>query len=123
SASSGAVDRALAARPKLSGEQVEMVRRVCSPDAPAIQVIAGRPGAGKTYAAAACVEALLTSGVPVLGCALSATAATELEAATNLRVLTGQPARTIARLVLDLDRNGIAPGSVLLVDEASMVGT
>ena len=67
-----------------------MVRRVCAPDTPAIQVVAGRPGAGKTYATAACVEAFLTSGVPVLGCALSATAAAELEAATNLQVLSGK---------------------------------
>lgn len=122
-AAEAAVQRAIEARPKLSTEQVEMIRAVCGPEASAIQVVAGRPGAGKTYATAACVEALLASGVPVLGCALSATAAAELEAATNLQVLTGQPARTIARLLLDLDRHGAPPGAVLLVDEASMVGT
>jgi conjugative relaxase-like TrwC/TraI family protein len=122
-AAEAAAERAIAARPKLSKEQVEMVRAVCGPQAPAIQVVAGRPGAGKTYATAACVEAFLASGVPVLGCALSATAAAELEAATNLEVLTGQPARTIARLLLDLERHGAPRGAVLLVDEASMVGT
>jgi conjugative relaxase-like TrwC/TraI family protein len=122
-ADANAVEQAIAARPKLSREQADMVRRVCAPDTPAVQVVAGRPGAGKTYATAACVEAFLTSGVPVLGCALSATAAAELEAATNLRVLTGQPARTIARLLLDLDRHGAPLGAALLVDEASMVGT
>jgi conjugative relaxase-like TrwC/TraI family protein len=122
-AADAAAERALAARPSLSAEQVGMVRAVCGPFSPAIQVVAGRPGAGKTYATAACVEALLASGVPVLGCALSATAAAELESATNLQVLTGQPARTIARLLLDLDRHGAPRGAVLLVDEASMVGT
>ena len=41
----------------------------------------------------------------------------------NLGVFTGQPARTIARLLLDFERDGVPPGAVLLVDEASMVGT
>src|SRR5439155_22098641 len=118
-----AVERAVAARPSLSDEQTEMVRSVCSADGPAIQIVAGRPGAGKTFATAACVEAFVTSGIPVVGCALSARAAAELESATNLGVLTGQPARTIARLLLDIDRHGLQAGTVLLVDEASMVGT
>ncbi|MGH9038928.1 MAG: AAA family ATPase, partial [Acidimicrobiia bacterium] len=116
---------ALARRPELSNEQVEMVAAVCSANE-AIQPIAGRPGAGKTYATDACVDALLASGVPVVGCALSATAAAELEAATGLGGATGHPATTIARLLTELDdprAGGFAPGTVLLVDEASMVGT
>src|SRR5205814_2037000 len=122
-ADSHAVERAIAARPSLSDEQMEMVHRVCSADGPAIQLVAGRPGAGKTFATAACVEAFVTSGIPVIGCALSARATAELESATNLRVLTGQSARTIARLLLDIERDGIPVGAILLVDEASMVGT
>ena len=124
-ANSEAVDAALGRRPELSGEQVEMVRSVCQ-SSQAIQPIAGRPGAGKTYAADACVEAFLASGSPVVGCALSATAAAELEAATSLGSATGRPATTIARLLSELDdpvSGGFAPGTVLLVDEASMVGT
>ncbi|MEW6477658.1 MAG: MobF family relaxase [Actinomycetota bacterium] len=120
-----AVDAALAQRPELSAEQVEMVRAVCLADQ-AIQPIAGRPGAGKTYAADACVEAFLASGIPVVGCALSATAAAELEATTSLGPATGRPATTIARLLGELDdpvSGGFAPGTVLFVDEASMVGT
>lgn len=120
-----AVNAALARRPELSGEQVEMVRAVCQ-SSQAVQPIAGRPGAGKTYAADACVEAFLASGIPVVGCALSATAAAELEAATSLGSTTGRPATTIARLLSELDdpvSGGFAPGTVLLVDESSMVGT
>jgi conjugative relaxase-like TrwC/TraI family protein len=120
-----AVDAALTRRPELSAEQVEMVRAVCS-TSQAIQPVAGRPGAGKTYAADACVEAFLASGVPVVGCALSATAAAELEAATSLGPFTGRPATTIARLLGELDdpvSGGFAPGTVLFVDESSMVGT
>lgn len=122
-ANAGTVERAVAARPSLSEEQVAMIRRVCAPDAPAVQLVAGRPGSGKTFAMAACVEAFVSSGVPVVGCALSATAAAELESATNLQVLTGQPARTIARMLLDVRRHGLPTGVVLLLDEASMVGT
>jgi hypothetical protein len=120
-----AVDAALVRRPELSAEQVEMVRAVCS-TAQAIQPIAGRPGAGKTYAADACVEAFVASGIPVVGCALSATAAAELEAATSLGPATGRPATTIARLLGELDdpvSGGFAPGTILFVDESSMVGT
>jgi conjugative relaxase-like TrwC/TraI family protein len=118
-----AVDAVLAARTELSVEQEAMVRAVCSPDAPALQPVAGRPGAGKTYAMAAAVEAFAASGVPVVGCALSATAATELEAATKLGQHSGREASTIARLLIDADRHGLASRTVVIVDEASMVGT
>ena len=120
-----AIAAALDRRPELSPEQALMVRAVCtSPQA--VQPIAGRPGAGKTYAADGCVEAFISSGVPVVGCALSATAAAELETATSLGTRTGRPATTIARLLTELDdpvAGGFAPGTVLFVDEASMVGT
>ncbi|MDP9389560.1 MAG: relaxase domain-containing protein, partial [Actinomycetota bacterium] len=122
-AAPGAVEAVLARRPELSDEQVAMVRAVCSPRAPAIQPVAGRPGAGKTYATAAAVEAMVRSGVPVVGCALSAVAAAELEAATGLGRLTGREASTIARLLHELRGRPLEPGTVLLVDEASMVGS
>jgi conjugative relaxase-like TrwC/TraI family protein len=117
-----AIDDAVTRRPELSGEQEAMVRAVCSGTA-AIQPAAGRPGSGKTHATAACVDAFLASGVPVVGCALSAVAAAELEAATGLLERTGRPASTIARLLIQTEEQGLAPGTVLVVDEASMVGT
>ncbi|MBA3655051.1 MAG: relaxase domain-containing protein [Actinobacteria bacterium] len=118
-----AVDAVLANHDELSVEQEAMVRAVCSPDAPAIQPVAGRPGAGKTYAMAAAVEAFAASGVPIVGCALSATAAAELEAATQLGEHYGREASTVARLLIDAGRHGLSPGTVVVVDEASMVGT
>jgi conjugative relaxase-like TrwC/TraI family protein len=118
-----AVDAAIATRPELSPEQLAMVRAVCLPGAEALQPVAGRPGSGKTYATAACVEALAGSGVPVVGCALSATAAAELESATRMEEKTGRAASTIARLLLDVDRHPLPSGVVVIVDEASMVGT
>ena len=124
-ATTEAIDAALAGRPELSAEQARMVSAVCT-SLQAVQPVAGRPGAGKTYAADACLEAFIASGVPVVGCALSATAAAELEAATSLGNRTGRPATTIARLLSELDdpvSGGFAPATVLLVDEASMVGT
>jgi conjugative relaxase-like TrwC/TraI family protein len=118
-----AVEAVLTRHRELSVEQEAMVRAVCSPDAPAIQPVAGRPGAGKTYAMAAAVEALAATGVPVVGCALSATAAAELEAATRLGDHGGREASTVARLLIDADRQGLAPRTIVIIDEASMVGT
>lgn len=122
-ASSESIDGVVASHGDLSDEQVEMVQAVCSPSVAAIQVVTGRPGSGKTFATAACVEALVQSGIPVVGCALSATAASELEDASALGPLTGRPASTIARLLIELERQELPPGAVLIVDEASMVGT
>ena len=122
-ASTPAIDAVLALQPDLSDEQAAMVRAVCSPSA-RIQPVVGRPGSGKTYAASACVEAFTASGVPVVGCAVSATAAAELESSVGLAHHIGRPAQTIASLLIDLEQRGdrLAPGTVVLVDEASMVG-
>ncbi|MEW6475343.1 MAG: MobF family relaxase [Actinomycetota bacterium] len=124
-ATDGAVEAALAARPGLSGEQVEMVRAVCGGDE-AVQTVVGRAGSGKTTAVGACAEAFTASGLPVVGCSVSATAAARLEEATGLELLTGRPCDTIARLLVELDdptAGGFAPGTVCIVDEASTVGT
>lgn len=89
-------------------------------------MIAGRPGAGKTYATEAIVAAHVRAGVAIVGCAVSATAAAELESAAGFARSTGRPATTIARLLLELDEvhgGGLAPGGVILIDEASMVAT
>ncbi|MFP5326003.1 MAG: MobF family relaxase [Acidimicrobiia bacterium] len=119
-----AIEGTLARHPELSGEQAEMVRSVCSTSR-GIQVVVGRPGSGKTYATAACVEAFAAAGVPVVGCAVSATAAAELEAAVGFERYTRQPAQTIVSLLIDLEQRGdhFALGTIVLIDEASMVGT
>ena len=124
-ASATEVHEAITTRPELSPEQTSMIETACTATT-SIQAISGRPGAGKTYATAACVEAFLASGVPVVGCAVSATAAAELELATSLRRSTGRAASTIARLLVELDdprRGGFAPRTVLIVDEATMAGS
>jgi ATP-dependent exoDNAse (exonuclease V) alpha subunit len=87
--------------------------------------VVGRPGSGKTYATAACVDAFAGAGVPVVGCAVSATAAAELEDAVGFERYTRRPAQTIANLLIDLEQRGdrFAPGTIVLIDEATMVGT
>lgn len=117
------VETVLANAPGLSDEQARMVRALTDPTAPVIQPVSGCPGSGKTYATAAYVETLTTAGVPVVGCALSASAAAELEAACGFGPLTGVEASTVARLLYRLDRNPLAPGTVVVADEASMIGT
>ena len=117
------VDTVLAAAPELSDEQAHMVRALADPVGSVIQPVSGRPGSGKTYATAAYVEALAAAGIPVVGCALSASAAGEPEVACRFGPRTGREASTIARLLYHLDRHPLAPGSVVLADEASMIGT
>ena len=84
------------------------------------------PGAGKTYALEAVVAAHVDAGVPIIGCAVSAAAASELEHAAGFARSTGASASTVTRLLWDLgDRSspGLARGTVVVVDEASMLGT
>lgn len=115
-----AVDTALTARPELDDQQRTMVEAVCrSPRV--IRLVVGHPGAGKTYAAEAAVAAFRHAGIHVVGCAVTAEAADELAASTGLGWGTGT-CDTLARLLLDLDvpqYGGLAPGAVVLVDEAS----
>ena len=104
------LEAVIAARPSLNDEQVAMVRGLAAPSAPSIQPVSGRPGSGKTYATATYVRALVASGVPVVGCALAATAAAELESSCRFGPLTGTEASTIARL-LHARTPSLAPGT------------
>lgn len=115
-------EEVLAARAELSDEQVAMVRAACRPTSWVVPV-AGRPGAGKTFAVEAIVAAHVAADVPIVGAAVSANAAAELEAAAGFTRSTRMPATTVARLLLDLDEHDLAPGAMVVVDEASMLGT
>jgi ATP-dependent exoDNAse (exonuclease V) alpha subunit len=112
------VERALAERPTLSDEQAEMVRRLTSSGA-AVDVVVGKAGPGKTYALDAARDAWQRSGVRVIGCALAARAAQELTDGARI------PSTSIDALLTRFDRTGggLPRGSVLVVDEAGMVGT
>ncbi len=108
------------ARRTLTDEQEQMVRRLTGSGA-GVQVVVGKAGTGKTYALDAARDAWETSGIRVTGVALAARAALELQASAGIR------STTLARLLGQLDdhRDGspLKPGSVLVVDEAGMVGT
>lgn len=114
-----AAQAALVARPLLSPEQVAMVERLTGSGG-GVDVVVGVAGSGKTFALGAAREAWLSSDHRVIGAALSARAAAELQDGS------GMPSTTIARLLADLDRpdaDGLPPRCVLVVDEAAMVGT
>lgn len=113
-----AIADALAERPVLSDEQADLIRGVCESRAGIVCVI-GKAGTGKTFALDAARAAWNNSGVPVVGASLSARAAAELQAGSAI------PSGTLAGLLGDLGRpeSRPRPGSVVVVDEAGMVGT
>ncbi|HEX4108121.1 MAG TPA: MobF family relaxase [Solirubrobacteraceae bacterium] len=109
----------LAAHPELSSEQATMVDRLLQ-DGDAIAVVVGRAGTGKTYALAAAREGWQAEGHQVIGAALARRASLEL------RDGAGIDATSLHALLADLrDRPGelLSRPTVLVVDEAGMVGT
>ena len=114
-----AVQTAIARRPTLFDDQQAMVSRLTTSGL-GVEVVVGKAGAGKTFALDAAREAWELSGQPVIGCALAARAAQELQSGSGIQ------SYTIDSLLMDLDdpeSEGLPRGSVLVVDEAGMVGT
>ena len=75
-------------------------------------------GAGKTTGLAGTNEAWTDAGYDVVGCAVAAKAAHELERTAGI------PTTTIAAFTADLKANNrIKPRTILIVDEAGMAGT
>jgi conjugative relaxase-like TrwC/TraI family protein len=104
-------------RPSLTAEQRALVEQTTQ-SGDGVQVILAAAGTGKTYALSAARDAWEHSGIPVFGCALAARAAIELETSAGI------DATTIARLTNDIAHGyGLPPRSVLVVDEAGMVGS
>lgn len=113
-----AVEAAIAARPSLSDEQRDTVRRLTL-SGNAVDIVVGRPGSGKTFALDAVRSAYEASGYRVLGIALAARAAKELEAGSGIY------SRTAASLqaALAVGNVRLEDRTVLILDEAAMVGT
>ena len=110
---------ALTSRPTLSEEQLEMVATLTT-SGRAVDVVIAAAGTGKTFSLDAARDAWRRSGHLVIGTALAARAAAELEATAGI------PSHTIASLLADLDhgaRGPFPPNTILVVDEAGMVGT
>ena len=113
------LERLLTSRPELSEEQAVMVRRLCGDGLP-VAVVVGKAGAGKTFALDAARQAWQSDGHRVIGAALARRAAEELEHGAGIE------STTIAALLLTLRRDPSAlidARTVLVVDEAGMVGT
>ena len=111
------VDDLLAGRRDIADEQAAMARSLTT-SGDGVQIVRAAAGTGKTRGLTAARDAWEADGVRVFGCALAARAAVEME------TLAGIDSTTIARLLVDIDQgNGLAPGSVLVVDETGMVSS
>lgn len=117
-------DSSLVGRARLSAEQRRVVRGLLS-SRDAVDVVVGPAGSGKTAALRTAAAAWRAAGTPVVGASLAAVTARRLEAASDI------PSASLARLIGDLDKldsttgqpAGLARGTVVVIDGASMVGT
>lgn len=107
---------AVLAQESLSEEQRELVRRLVTSGA-GVDVVVGPTGTGKTRALRAARQAWEATGHTVIGASLAAVAARELQNGSGI------PATSLARFQSDLQRTGLPEKSVIVVDEASMIGT
>jgi conjugative relaxase-like TrwC/TraI family protein len=113
------VDPGGSGHPVLSDEQAAMVHALVT-SGDGVQVVNAKAGSGKTTALRVAGEAWQRAGYRVIGAALAARAARQLQQSAGI------PADTIAKLLGDLDNPsapGMDPGLVLVIDEAGMVGT
>jgi conjugative relaxase-like TrwC/TraI family protein len=101
-------------------EQLAMIGHLTT-SGNAVDAVVGVAGAGKTTALAVVNDAFTAAGYRVIGAALADQAVQQLAAGAGIRHCVN-----IARLLWELDdssHGGFAPNTVLIVDEAGMVGT
>jgi len=115
------VEEVLSARPELTGEQAQMVRRLLR-GGEGVQVLVGPAGTGKTFALDAARAGWEAEGYRVIGAALARRAARELQDGAGIS------STSLAALLGELREGGerglLAEGrTVLVIDEAGMVGT
>lgn len=112
-----AAEQAIRGRSSLSDEQRAMVEAITRKGA-AVSVVCGRAGTGKTFALAAAREAWEACAYPVVGVAVARRAARELERGAGI------PSTSVAAMLDGFERGGrLRAQTVLVVDEAGMIGT
>ncbi len=113
-----AVQRAVDARPSLGDDQRQVVQTITGSGRP-LDIVIGPAGTGKTFSLDAARESWQASGYRVLGLSLAARAAAELQHGSGI------PSQTIDRFRMRLaqGRERLDGSSVIVVDEAGMVGT
>ena len=111
------VARVLKSRPTISREQKAALLHITQ--GRSLSLVRGVAGSGKTFMLEAAREAWEAEGLTVMGAALAAAAAKRLEDDSQIR------SSSIAKLLHDLEsgRRAIHARTVLVVDEAAMVGT
>lgn len=114
------IEAAIAARPSLGGDQAAMVRTICT-SGDRFQCVLGPAGSGKTFALDAARDAWQQAGYQVIGAADQGTAAEVLALGTGIRAETLEYWLTLLDTQPDADI--LDARTVLLVDEASTVGT
>lgn len=116
--SAESVETLLAERAWLSEEQQTSIRHLTT-DPRLATVLVGPAGSGKTAALAAIRDLAEQNGQPVIGCSLAALTAQRLQQGSGIT------SSSLAQLLhhLDTDPAGLARGTVVVVDEAGMVGT
>jgi conjugative relaxase-like TrwC/TraI family protein len=110
------------ARPEFvwRAEQLAMIGHLTG-SGNAVDAVIGVAGSGKTTALAVVNDAFTAAGYRVVGAALADQAVQELAAGAGIRQCVN-----VARLLWELDdgsHGGFAPNTVLIIDEAGMVGT
>jgi hypothetical protein len=117
-ASHQAVRDALVAHPTAGADQQAMVRDVCQ-GGPGVAVVVGRAGTGKTFALGIARHAWQLDGYQLLAAAPTGIASLSLQGEGF------EDVATCDRLLADLDRGQeqLNPRTVLVVDEAGMVGS
>ena len=113
-----AVRAALQAHPTAGEDQQAMIRDICQ-GGQSVALVIGRAGTGKTFALGAARHAWQLDGYRPLACAPTGIATVSLEAEGF------QEVATCDRLLADLDhrRERLSSRSVLVVDEAGMLGS
>ena len=108
----------LATAPELSDEQLAMVTKITT-DGAGVSVVVGAAGTGKTHALAVARQVWANRRYAVIGCALAARTAAQLQSQAGI------PSCSLDRLLATLDRDRVTGlrGSVIVVDEAAMIGT